>query len=132
MIGESNVQYRFPATVLVTVLGCQAATLAPSAAADDVVGQPGPHNAITDVPGIRVGQVQSDTAPFLTGTTVVYTPEMSVGSVDQRGGAPATQQTDILTPVNANPGVNASNSGGPACTVFPRATGGPDPGSWTR
>ncbi|MEE3918372.1 P1 family peptidase [Micromonospora sp. BRA006-A] len=54
-------------------------------------GAPGAHNAITDVPGIQVGQVQSDTAPYLTGTSVVYMPQMSVASVDQRGGAPATR-----------------------------------------
>lgn len=46
---------------------------APAAAAD-TPGLPGRYNAITDVPGIQVGQVQSTRAPYLTGTTVVYTP----------------------------------------------------------
>ncbi|USQ81558.1 P1 family peptidase [Ornithinimicrobium faecis] len=86
--------------------------LAPAASAEEGVGQPGEHNAITDVPGIQVGQVQSDTAPFLTGTSVIYTPEMSVASVDQRGGAPATKETDLLSPLNSNPGVNAIQLGG--------------------
>jgi L-aminopeptidase/D-esterase-like protein len=85
--------------------------LAPTASAAEV-GQPGEHNAITDVPGILVGQVQSDTRPYLTGTTVVYTPQMSVASVDQRGGAPATKETDLLSPLNSNPGVNAIQLGG--------------------
>ncbi|MDN5794889.1 MAG: P1 family peptidase [Intrasporangium sp.] len=76
------------------------------------VSQPGRFNAVTDVPGIRVGQVHRRTAPFLTGTTVVYTPSMSVASVDQRGGAPATKETDLLSPVNSNPGVNAIQLGG--------------------
>lgn len=78
----------------------------------DVPGKPGPLNAITDVPGIEIGQVQSDTAPYLTGTTVVYAPQMSVASVDQRGGAPATKETDLLSPLNSNPGVNAIQLGG--------------------
>lgn len=47
-------------------------------------GLPGRLNSITDVPGVRVGQVQNRTAPFLTGTSVVYFPSMSVASVDQR------------------------------------------------
>ncbi|MFD2352875.1 P1 family peptidase [Nonomuraea ferruginea] len=75
-------------------------------------GLPGPDNAITDVPGIKVGQVQSARAPYLTGTTVIYTPTMSVVGVDQRGGAPATKETDLLDPLNSNPGVNAVMLGG--------------------
>jgi len=86
-------------------------TAAPAAAAD-TPGLPGRYNAITDVPGIHVGQVQSTRAPYLTGTTVVYTPRMSVTGVDQRGGAPATKETDLLDPLNSNPGVNAVMLGG--------------------
>lgn len=86
--------------------------LAPAASAEEGIGQPGEHNAITDVPGVHVGQVQLDTAPFLTGTSVIYTPEMSVAGVDQRGGAPATKETDLLSPLNSNPGVNAIQLGG--------------------
>ncbi len=105
--------------LLSAALTCQltALALAPTASADGEPeevdpGQPGAHNAITDVPGIQVGQVQSDTDPFLTGTTVVYTPQMSVAGVDQRGGAPATKETDLLSPLNSNPGVNAIQLGG--------------------
>src|SRR5690606_1239349 len=86
-------------------------TAAPAAAAD-TPGLPGRYNAITDVPGIHVGQVQSTRAPYLTGTTVVYTPRMAVTGVDQRGGAPATKETDLLDPLNSNPGVNAVMLGG--------------------
>nr|WP_258544666.1 P1 family peptidase [Micromonospora provocatoris] len=39
-------------------------------------------------------------------------PQMSVASVDQRGGAPATKETDLLSPLNSNPGVNAIQLGG--------------------
>lgn len=76
------------------------------------VGAPGQHNAITDVPGVKVGQVQASTAPYRTGDTVVYFPKMAVAGVDQRGGAPATKETDLLSPLNSNPGVNAIQLGG--------------------
>ncbi|MFK4085325.1 P1 family peptidase [Kribbella sp. NPDC020789] len=69
--------------------------------------QPGPHNAITDVPGVLVGQVERLDAPYLTGTTAVYTPNSAVAGGDVRGGAPGTRETDLLDPVNSNPGVNA-------------------------
>jgi putative pantetheine hydrolase len=69
--------------------------------------RPGPHNAITDVPGVLVGQVQRLDPPYLTGTTVVYLPSTAVAGVDVRGGAPGTRETDLLDPVNSNPGANA-------------------------
>jgi L-aminopeptidase/D-esterase-like protein len=69
--------------------------------------RPGQHNAITDVPGVLVGQVGSADPPYLTGTTVVYFPRSAVASVDVRGGAPGTRETDLLSPVNSNPGINA-------------------------
>ncbi len=73
---------------------------------------PGKLNALTDVPGIEVGQVHQRRSPFLTGTTIVHFPTMAVASVDQRGGAPATKETDLLSPLNSNPGVNAIQLGG--------------------
>lgn len=101
-----------PYALLAAALTASSAVGVASPAQAQEVGEPGELNAITDVPGIHVGQVQSDTAPFLTGTTVVYTPEMAVASVDQRGGAPATKETDLLSPLNSNPGVNAIQLGG--------------------
>lgn len=100
--------------LLASVLGCSVSLLAAAApaTADEEPGLPGEHNAITDVPGVQVGQVQSTTAPYLTGTSVVYLPRMSVAGVDQRGGAPATKETDLLDPLNSNPGVNAIQLGG--------------------
>lgn len=86
-------------------------------------GLPGKNNAVTDVPGIRVGQVQSTAGTFLTGTTVVYTPTMSVASVDQSGGAPATKETDLLSPLNSNPGVNAIQLGGSSMYGLDATTG---------
>ena len=55
-------------------------------------------NAITDVPGIVVGQSQDDEA--LTGCTVILCREGAVAGVDVRGGAPGTRETDLLNPVN--------------------------------
>ena len=63
-----------------------------------VTAQPGPHNAITDVAGVRVGQVTRDAPGWLTGVTVVIPPEGTVGGVDVRGGAPGTRETDLLDP----------------------------------
>jgi L-aminopeptidase/D-esterase-like protein len=55
-------------------------------------------NAITDVPGIEVGQAQDSDA--LTGVTVILCRKGAVGGVDQRGGAPGTRETDLLNPIN--------------------------------
>jgi L-aminopeptidase/D-esterase-like protein len=50
--------------------------------------------AITDIPGIRVGQVSHEAGR--TGCTVVLTPPGTVGGVDKRGGAVGSRQTDPL------------------------------------
>lgn len=55
-------------------------------------------NAITDVPGIEVGQAEDEQA--LTGCTVVLCRRGAVGGVDVRGGAPGTRETDLLEPYN--------------------------------
>lgn len=55
-------------------------------------------SSITDVPGIRVGQVERTGGGWLTGVTVVLPPPGTVGAVDVRGGAPATHETDALDP----------------------------------
>src|SRR5690625_979031 len=56
------------------------------------------YNNITDVPGIKVGNAQNLDA--LTGCTVILTEEGATGSVDVRGSAPGTRETDLLDPVN--------------------------------
>ena len=63
--------------------------------------QPGPTNTLTDVPGIRVGHHTAVGSGWLTGTTVVLTPDGgAVGGVDVRGGGPGTRETDLLDPRN--------------------------------
>ena len=57
---------------------------------------PGPRNAITDVPGIDVGQAQD--VRVLTGVSVVLPHRPAVCAVDVRGGAPGTRETDALDP----------------------------------
>ncbi len=55
-------------------------------------------NSITDVPGIEVGHAQDEGA--LTGCTVILARKGAVAGVDQRGGAPGTRETDLLSPFN--------------------------------
>jgi len=57
---------------------------------------PGPRNLITDVPGLFVGQAE-DTAA-ITGVTVVLCEASAVASVDVRGGAPGSRETELLDP----------------------------------
>lgn len=68
---------------------------------------PGANNAITDVPGVLVGQVERVGSGWCTGATVVHFPDTAVGAVDQRGGAPGTRETDLLEPENLVRRVNA-------------------------
>jgi L-aminopeptidase/D-esterase-like protein len=61
--------------------------------------RPGPHNALTDVPGLRVGHASLDGEGALSGTTVVLVPdEGAVAGADVRGAAPGTRETDLLHP----------------------------------
>src|SRR5271169_2741552 len=56
----------------------------------------GPRNSITDVPGILVGQAEDQAG--VTGTTVVLAEASAVASVDVRGGAPGSRETELLAP----------------------------------
>ncbi len=77
---------------LLTLLATSTAALAQT-----LPQTPGPQNAITDVPGIEVGQhTQSVATGGLTGTTVVIARGGATAGVTQRGGAPGTRETDLL------------------------------------
>lgn len=70
----------------------------------------GPYNAITDVPGVLVGQIErigADWPGWATGATVVLVPDTATGAVDQRGGAPGTRETNLLEPENLVRRINA-------------------------
>ena len=56
------------------------------------------HNAITDVPGIKVGHYSDKEAA--TGCTVILCEEGAVAGVDIRGSAPGTRETDPLRPMS--------------------------------
>ncbi|MTD13814.1 peptidase S58 family protein [Nakamurella sp. YIM 132087] len=60
---------------------------------------PGPHNDLTDIPGLRLGHHDRIGDGYLSGTTVLLAPPggMAAG-VDVRGGAPGTRETDLLHP----------------------------------
>ncbi|MGA5700237.1 P1 family peptidase [Peterkaempfera bronchialis] len=63
--------------------------------------RPGPRNAITDVPGIRVGHARLAGERALSGTTVVLAPlGGAVAAVEVRGSGPGTRETDALEPGN--------------------------------
>jgi L-aminopeptidase/D-esterase-like protein len=60
---------------------------------------------ITDVGGIRVGHWTD--IEGLTGCTVVLCPPGTAGSVDVKGGAPGTRETDALRPGTLTPEIHA-------------------------
>jgi L-aminopeptidase/D-esterase-like protein len=64
-----------------------------------------PNRTLTAVPGIKVGHFTLTERP--TGCTVILTEMGAVASVDVRGGAPGTRETDLLNPVNHVQKVNA-------------------------
>lgn len=58
--------------------------------------KPGPKNLITDIAGLRVGNV--DDAHIKTGASVLVGDKPFVGGVNVMGGAPGTRETDLLAP----------------------------------
>jgi L-aminopeptidase/D-esterase-like protein len=88
-----------------------AATVALAAVAPTPSSSPSPspsvsrNQTLTAVPGIKVGHFTLTERP--TGCTVILTETGAVASVDVRGGAPGTRETDLLNPVNHVQKVNA-------------------------
>lgn len=78
-------------------------------------------DAITDVPGIKVGHSQDLKAA--TGCTVVICEEGAVTGVEVRGGAPGTRETDLLKPVNLVEKVQAIYLGGGSAFGLDGASG---------
>ncbi|GAB2662639.1 P1 family peptidase [Gordonia jinhuaensis] len=62
---------------------------------------------ITDVAGIRVGNVSRVGGGYLTGVTAVLPPPRTVAAVDVRGGGPGTHETDALDPRTLVPSADA-------------------------
>ncbi|HFQ15597.1 MAG TPA: peptidase S58 family protein [Rhodobacteraceae bacterium] len=67
--------------------------------------KPGPQNLITDIDGLRVGNVED--ARIRSGVSVVVFDEPVTASVDVRGGAPGTRDTELLDPEKTVAGVDA-------------------------
>jgi L-aminopeptidase/D-esterase-like protein len=63
------------------------------------------HNAITDVPGIKVGQVSYTTQ--LTGVTAILVERGATCAADVRGSNPGTLHIDAMDPLMANRAVQA-------------------------
>src|SRR5207253_7040648 len=63
------------------------------------------NETLTAVEGLKVGHYTLPERP--TGCTVILAREGTTGSVDERGGAPGTRETDLLNPVNSVQIVNA-------------------------
>ena len=78
-------------------------------------------DAITDVPGIAVGQ--ADDFEGLTGCSVVLCERGAVGGVDVRGGAPGTRETDLLRPMHLVQRVHAVLLAGGSAFGLEAATG---------
>jgi L-aminopeptidase/D-esterase-like protein len=62
-------------------------------------------HAITDVPGVLVGQVHD--ADALTGCTVLVFPDGAVGGVDVRGSASGTRELETLNAQHLTPAIHA-------------------------
>jgi L-aminopeptidase/D-esterase-like protein len=67
--------------------------------------KPGPRNLITDIDGLRVGNVED--ARIRSGVSVVVFDEAVTASVDVRGGAPGTRDTELLDPEKTVAAVDA-------------------------
>ena len=78
-------------------------------------------NAITDIPGFRVGHATDEEAS--TGCTVILCEAGAVGGVDQRGGAPGTRETDALHPLHLVQQVHAVVLSGGSAFGLDTATG---------
>ncbi len=73
-------------------------TVTPDAKAAAFAKPAADNNTLTAVEGVKVGHYTLTERP--TGCTAILFKEGTTGSVDQRGGAPGTRETDLLDPVN--------------------------------
>ena len=96
------------------LLAQRPATVTPDAKAAAFAKPAADNMTLTAVEGVKVGHYTLTERP--TGCTAILFKEGTTGSVDQRGGAPGTRETDLLDPVNNVQIVSAiSLAGGSAC-----------------
>ena len=79
------------------------------------------NSTLTAVPGIKVGHFTYTERP--TGCTAVIVDGDAVGGVSQRGGAPATRETNLLDPLNMVDKVNGVSLSGGSAFGLDAATG---------
>ncbi len=58
--------------------------------------RPGPKNLMTDIPGLLIGNAQSDS--LKSGVTVLFAEKPFLTGVNIMGGAPGTREIDLLAP----------------------------------
>lgn len=85
------------------------------------MNQPGPKNLITDVDGLRIGNMHN--ADVRTGVTVLLPDEPSIAAVDIRGGGPGTRETTLLDPKYSVDRVHALVLSGGSAFGLDAATG---------
>ncbi len=84
-------------------------------------GQSPPNQTLTAVEGLKVGHFTLAERP--TGCTVVVAEQGAVASVDVRGGAPGTRETDLLNPASTVQQVHAIVLAGGSAFGLDAATG---------
>ncbi len=85
------------------------------------MNHPGPKNLITDVDGLRIGNMHN--ADVRTGVTVLLPDEPSIAAVDIRGGGPGTRETTLLDPKYSVDRVHALVLSGGSAFGLDAATG---------
>ncbi len=76
---------------------------------------------ITDVPGVKMGNVENKEG--ITGCTAILVENGAVCGVDVRGSAPGTRETDALDPINEIDRVHAISLSGGSAFGLDAATG---------
>jgi L-aminopeptidase/D-esterase-like protein len=105
----------------VAVAAQRPATLAPDPKAAAFAKPATDNMTLTAVEGIKVGHHTLAERP--TGCTAILFKEGTTGSVDVRGGAPGTRETDLLDPVNNVQIVNAISLAGGSAFGLDAASG---------
>ncbi|HTM24208.1 MAG TPA: P1 family peptidase [Vicinamibacterales bacterium] len=96
-------------------------TAAPDAKASAFAKPAADNMTLTAVEGVKVGHYTLSERP--TGCTAILFKEGTTGSVDERGGAPGTRETDLLNPVNNVQIVNAVSLAGGSAFGLDAASG---------
>jgi L-aminopeptidase/D-esterase-like protein len=93
----------------------------PDAAAATFAKPAADNQTLTAVEGVKVGHYTLTERP--TGCTAILFKDGTTGSVDQRGGAPGTRETDLLDPVNSVQIVSAISLAGGSAFGLDAASG---------